>query len=426
MADIILQDGDGGTIIVTESVPTDINLQDNDAPSIDIDATADGRDGAPGVGVPTGGTTGQVLSKIDGTNYNTQWINAAGGVSSVNGQTGAVTLATDNVSDSGQTNKYTTAAQIAKLAGIATGATANQTDAYLLSRANHTGTQTASTISDFNSAASSAAPVQSVAGKTGTVSLVKGDVGLGNVDNTSDATKNSATVTLTNKDLTSGTNTFPTFNQNTTGSAASLTTARTIGTITGDATATGSTFNGTANNTNAITLATVNTNTGSFGSASQVGTFTVNGKGLTTAASNTSIQIAESQVTNLVSDLAAKQGTLTLTTTGTSGAATLISNTLNIPQYSGGGGASGITRSINAISASITAAATALTDYIYYWTGSTPYTLTLPTASGNTNVYTLKNTSTISQAVGNSTDITTIRPGDSYDFFSDNTTWRAF
>lgn len=36
--------------------------------------------------------------------------------------------------------------------------------------------------------------------------------------------------------------------------------------------------------------------------------------------------------------LNAKQGTLTLTTTGSSGAATLIDNTLNIPQYSGGGG----------------------------------------------------------------------------------------
>jgi hypothetical protein len=36
-----------------------------------------------------------------------------------------------------------------KLAGIATGATANSTDAVLLARANHTGTQTASTISDF-------------------------------------------------------------------------------------------------------------------------------------------------------------------------------------------------------------------------------------------------------------------------------------
>jgi hypothetical protein len=32
--------------------------------------------------------------------------------------------------------------------------------------------------------------------------IVKGDVGLGNVDNTSDATKNSATVTLTNKRIT--------------------------------------------------------------------------------------------------------------------------------------------------------------------------------------------------------------------------------
>ena len=41
---------------------------------------------------------------------------------------------------------------------------------------------------------------------------------------------------------------------------------------------------------------------------------------------------------NLVSRFAAKQNTLTLTTTGTSGAATLTGATLNIPQYSGGGG----------------------------------------------------------------------------------------
>lgn len=37
-----------------------------------------------------------------------------------------------------------------------------------------------------------------------------------------------------------------------------------------------------------------------------------------------------------------KQDALTLTTTGTSGAATLVGSTLNIPQYSVGGGASGI------------------------------------------------------------------------------------
>lgn len=60
------------------------------------------------------------------------------------------------------------------------------------------------------------------------LALTKSDVGLGNVDNTSDSTKNSASVALTNKDLTSGTNTFPTLNQNTTGSAAKWTTARNL------------------------------------------------------------------------------------------------------------------------------------------------------------------------------------------------------
>jgi hypothetical protein len=56
-----------------------------------------------------------------------------------------------------------------------------------------------------------------------TVGMVKGDVGLGNVDNTSNATERAATATLTNKDLTSVTNTFPTFNQNSTGTAANVT-----------------------------------------------------------------------------------------------------------------------------------------------------------------------------------------------------------
>jgi len=44
--------------------------------------------------------------------------------------------------------------------------------------------------------------------------------------------------------------------------------------------------------------------------------------------------------TDLQSALNAKQNTLTLTTTGTSGAATLVGSTLNIPQYGGGGGGS--------------------------------------------------------------------------------------
>lgn len=60
---------------------------------------------------------------------------------------------------------------------------------------------------------------------------------------------------------------------------------------------TNATHTGDATGSVALTLATVNSNVGSFGSATQVGTYTVNGKGLVTAASNTAIQIATSQVT---------------------------------------------------------------------------------------------------------------------------------
>lgn len=38
-----------------------------------------GATGATGAGVPTGGTAGQVLSKIDGTDFNTQWVAPAAG-----------------------------------------------------------------------------------------------------------------------------------------------------------------------------------------------------------------------------------------------------------------------------------------------------------------------------------------------------------
>lgn len=74
---------------------------------------------------------------------------------------------------------------------------------------------------------------------------------------------------------------------------------------------TGLTSDGTATGPGNVpfTLATVNTNVGAFGTASSVGSFIVNAKGLTTSAQNLPIQIAESQVTNLTTDLAGKQST---------------------------------------------------------------------------------------------------------------------
>lgn len=63
------------------------------------------------------------------------------------------------------TNAFTDAEQT-KLSGIATGATANSTDTELLKRVNHTGTQTASTISDFDTEVSNNTSVAANTAKT--------------------------------------------------------------------------------------------------------------------------------------------------------------------------------------------------------------------------------------------------------------------
>jgi hypothetical protein len=70
-----------------------------------------------------------------------------GAVDSVAGRTGDVVLTADDMTD-GTTNHVFTVADDTKLAGIATGATANDTDANLKARANHTGTQSADTLTD--------------------------------------------------------------------------------------------------------------------------------------------------------------------------------------------------------------------------------------------------------------------------------------
>jgi len=158
--------------------------------------------------------------------------------------------------------------------------------------------------------------VTSVAGRTGAVTLTTADIGgLGTI-----ATQASSNVSITGGSITGITDlaiadggtgastapnarinlglvigtdvlaptgsaasltSFPTLNQNTTGSAATLTTGRTIA-VTGDLAYTSPSFDGSANVTAAGTLATVNTNVGSFTNAS----VTVNGKGLITAASS--------------------------------------------------------------------------------------------------------------------------------------------
>lgn len=120
------------------------------------------------------------------------------------------------------------------------------------------------------------------------------------------------------------------------------------------------------------------------------------------------------------------QAPLTLTTTGTSGAATLIGSTLNIPNYSSGSG--GITRTIVVTSGNVTAGSTASTDYVYLVAGA--HTVTLPTAVSNTNLYTVKNNHSVNITVDTTSSQTidgtltiSIPPGAAVGLISTNSAW---
>lgn len=105
-----------------------------------------------------------------------------------------------------------------------------------------------------------------------------------------------------------------TINADTTGSAASLTTSRAIS-VTGDVSGSAS-FNGTTNASITTTLQNTGVAAASYGSASAVGTFTVDSKGRLTVASSEPIAISQSAVTNLTNDLAAKAPSASPTFTG--------------------------------------------------------------------------------------------------------------
>lgn len=81
-------------------------------------------------------------------------------------------------------------------------------------------------------------------------------------------------------------------------------------TLSGDATGSGTT-------SIPVTLSSTGVTAGSYGSASSVATYTVDAKGRISAANSTAIQIAQTQVTNLANDLAAKAPLASPTFTGT-------------------------------------------------------------------------------------------------------------
>lgn len=133
-----------------------------------IAATADDTVARLGVG-----TDGQVLTASSGASTGLAWAAASstpsdGSVTDAKVASGAA-ISADKLAD-GTTNKVFLATERTKLTGIATSATANSSDATLLARANHTGTQAISTVTSLQTSLDAKAPLASPT-FTGTVTL---------------------------------------------------------------------------------------------------------------------------------------------------------------------------------------------------------------------------------------------------------------
>jgi hypothetical protein len=79
-----------------------------------------GTSGTSGYGIPVGGTSGQVLAKIDSTNYNTQWVDQSGGGATVTNYANDRIITSDGTSTGlvGETNLNFSGGQLSMTASI--------------------------------------------------------------------------------------------------------------------------------------------------------------------------------------------------------------------------------------------------------------------------------------------------------------------
>ena len=246
-------------------------------------------------------------------------------------------------------NDFTTIEK-SKLSGISNGATVNSVDSFLLDRNNHTGTQLASTISDFNDKLDDITLIKANnLSDLSNIVTAKTNLFLENVDNTSDINKPISTATQTSLNLKANL-LSPTFTGTVSGITATMVGApngsgNSTGVNTGD-NAINTLYSGLVSNathtgdvTGATTLTIANNvvsnaklaqmgantfkanNTGSTANAIDItvaqaktllaiSNTDVSGLGTLSTQSGTFTSIPQANITNLTTDLASKQTTL--------------------------------------------------------------------------------------------------------------------
>ena len=246
-------------------------------------------------------------------------------------------------------NDFTTIEK-SKLSGISNGATVNSVDSFLLDRNNHTGTQLASTISDFNDKLDDITLIKANnLSDLSNIVTAKTNLFLENVDNTSDINKPISTATQTSLNLKANL-LSPTFTGTVSGITATMVGApngsgNSTGINTGD-NAVNTLYSGLVSNathtgdvTGATTLTIANNvisnaklaqmgantfkanNTGSTANATDItvaqaktllaiSNTDVSGLGTLSTQSGTFTSIPQANITNLTTDLASKQATL--------------------------------------------------------------------------------------------------------------------
>lgn len=162
-------------------------------------AAADRAEAAAGgsTGLPAGGTVNQVLTKNSSAPGDAEWKNATGGVTSVNSQTGVVNLTAANVGAAATSHTHTTA----NVTGLDTALAGKAATSHTHTTANVTGLDTSlATLQTNIDGKAATSHTHTTANVTGLDTALAGkaatshthtasQVGLGNVDNTSDSAK---------------------------------------------------------------------------------------------------------------------------------------------------------------------------------------------------------------------------------------------